>query len=89
MCRERLPLRPCWNFKCPHNLFWEKLNLSADKIHVTSKALEIGNCCCLISEPWAAEDIEAIWGLPTAEIRRCEERAWRKISEKNHSAQFN
>ncbi len=87
MCRERLALGPCWNVKCPHNLFWEKLKLR--RIHVTARALEISNCCCLIREPWAPEEIEAVWGLPTAEIKRCEERAWRKISEKNHAAQLN
>ncbi len=83
MCRERPAAGPCWNFKCPHNLFWEKLRLHADKIHITKKALKIRNCCCLINKPWAAEEIEVVWGLPKGEIRRCEETAWVKIKETN------
>lgn len=31
----------CTNFKCPHNLFWEELNLGREKIQMTDKALEI------------------------------------------------
>jgi len=27
----------CTDFKCPHNLFWEKLNLERDKIQMTDK----------------------------------------------------
>ena len=83
MCQERFASGPCWNFKCPHNLFWERLKLRADKIHITKKALEIGNCCRLINKPWTPEEIEAVWGLPRAEIRRCKETAWRKIYKKN------
>jgi hypothetical protein len=40
-CAENDLLLACWNFKCPHNLFWEKLMLDADKIHSTKKALEM------------------------------------------------
>ena len=83
MCQDRFASGSCWNFKCPHNLFWERLKLRADKIHITKKALEIGNCCRLINKPWTPEEIEAVWGLPRAEIRRCEETAWRKIYKKN------
>ena len=79
MCREQLAPGPCWNFKCPHNLFWEKLMLDEDKIHITKKALEIGNCCCLIRNPWTEEEIEGAWGLEEVEIRRSERLAWEKI----------
>ena len=79
MCKERLASGPCWNFKCPHNLFWVKLKLRANQIHMTKKAMEIGNCCCLINKPWDTEDIEAIWGLPREEIKRCEKTAMKKI----------
>jgi hypothetical protein len=75
--------------KCPHNLFWEKLKLNIDKIHITKRALKIGNCCCLINKPWAVEEIKAVWGLPRAEIRRCEEMAWKKISGRNRWVQLN
>ena len=89
MCRERLAPGPCWNLKCPHNLFCEKLMLNTNKIHTTKKALEIGNCCCLIRKPWTVEEIEAVWGLPKSEIRRCEGMAWRKINEEHRRAQLN
>ena len=46
---------------------------------MTQKALEIGNCCCLINQPWDEEDIEAIWGLPLEKVRRYEKMAMRKI----------
>jgi hypothetical protein len=85
MCRERLA-GPCWNFKCPHNLFWEELMLDADKIRVTKKALEIANCCCLIRKEWTEEDIEGAWGLPKVEIERSERLAWEKICGPNHGA---
>ena len=32
MCSEQLTPGPCWNFKCPHNLFWEELKLRSHKI---------------------------------------------------------
>ena len=83
MCKERLARGPCCNFRCPHNLFWEKLMLNSDKIHLTKKALEIGNCCCLIRKPWTEEEIERAWGLPKAEIERAERLAWQKICGSN------
>jgi hypothetical protein len=89
MCGVRLAPGPCWNSKCPHNLFWEKLKLHADKIHITKKALEIGNCCCLINKPWAVEEIEAVWGLARAEIRRFEATAWKKIYRRNGRGEVN
>ena len=89
MCRERLAPGPCRNFKCSHNLFWEKLQLRPDEIHFTKKALEIKNCCCLIRKPWAAEEIEAVWGLPRTQIRRCEKTGWKKIREENRCVKLN
>ena len=86
MCRERLAHGPCWNLKCPHNLFWEKLTLNADKIHISKKALEIGNCCCLIRKPWTEEEIGGAWGLPKVEVRRTERLAWGKICGTNRWA---
>ena len=83
MCSEQLTPGPCWNFKCPHNLFWEELKLRADKIHITKKALEIGNCCCLIRKPWTEEEIEGAWGLSKVEIKRSERLAWEKIRGAN------
>ena len=89
MCRELLTPGPCWNFKCPHNLFWEELKLRTDRIHITKKALEISNCCCLINRPWTVEEIQAVWGLPRGEIRRYERVVRRKINGKNNWAQLN
>jgi DNA-directed RNA polymerase sigma subunit (sigma70/sigma32) len=70
------------NTRCSHNLFWEGLGLNLDKIHMTHKALAIGNCCCLIDEPWTPEEIGDIWGLTKKRIRRCEGIAWRKVQKK-------
>jgi len=53
----------CTNFKCPHNLFWEELNLDRDKIQMTFKALEIRNCCRRIMHPWTPDEISGAWGL--------------------------
>jgi hypothetical protein len=53
--------------------------LDVDKIHITKKALEIGNCCCLIRKPWTEGEIEGVWGLPKVEIRQSERLAWDKI----------
>ncbi len=83
MCRKQPKSSPCWNYRCPHNLFWEKLKLNIDKIHITKRALEIGNCCCLINKPWTEEDIRAVWGLPMEDIVRCEAMAWKKIQKGN------
>ena len=80
---------PCWNYECPHNLFWKELKLKGDRIRVTKKAREIGNCCCLINTPWTAEEIEAVWGIPTKEIRRVETTAWKKIYKKNCGEEAN
>lgn len=80
MCSEQLTPGPCWNFKCPHNLFWEELKLRSHKIHITKKAREVRDCCCLINEPWIVEEIEGVWGLPRGEIRRYERIVWKKIN---------
>jgi hypothetical protein len=83
MCGKRFSPAPCWNLKCPHNLFWEELMLNGDRIRVTRKALEIGNCCCLITEPWTVEEIEAAWGIPKEGLRQFEAMAWKKITMRN------
>jgi len=72
----------CTNFKCPHNIFWEELNLDRDKIQMTDRALEIRNCCCLIITPWTPEEISEAWGLTRERIRRSEEEAFRKLQRK-------
>jgi hypothetical protein len=86
MCRERLAPGLCWNFICPHNLFWEQLMLDMDKTHITKKALEISNCCCLIRKPWTEGEIESAWGLPKLETRRSERLALEKICVTNRWA---
>jgi DNA-directed RNA polymerase sigma subunit (sigma70/sigma32) len=82
MCRGRINSEPCVNYKCPHNLFWEGLKLNLNRIHITSKALEIRNCCCLISESWASEEIGDIWGLTEEKIKQWEAIAWRKMKKR-------
>ena len=72
----------CTNFKCPHNLFWEELNLDREKIQMTNKVLEIRNCCCLIAHPWTPQEISDAWGLTTEGIRRSEEEAFKKLQRK-------
>ena len=82
MCIELLFDLPCMNFKCSKNLFWEDLRLNREKIRMTDKALEIRNCCCLIINPWTSEEISNAWGLTREEIRRSEERAFKKLQRK-------
>ncbi len=72
----------CTNFKCPHNLFWEELNLDRDKIQMTDKALEIRNCCCLIIHPWTPEEISEAWGLKRENVMCSEEEAFKKLQRK-------
>src|SRR5512139_3557823 len=72
----------CTNFKCPHNLFWEELNLDRDKIQMTDKALEIRNCCCLIIHSWTSEEISEAWGLTKETVRHSEEEAFKKLQRK-------
>jgi len=72
----------CTNFECPHNLFWEALNLDRDKIQMTDRALEIRNCCCLIIHPWTPEEISEAWGLKKEAVRRSEEEASMKVQKK-------
>jgi hypothetical protein len=83
MCTKWLDSELCMNYRCPHNLFWEGLRLNLNKIHITDKALEIRNCCCLINEPWTVEEIGEVWGLTMEKIMRCEGMAWEKIHKKN------
>jgi DNA-directed RNA polymerase sigma subunit (sigma70/sigma32) len=81
MCRRWLDPKPCKDFRCSHNLFWEQLKLNLNKIQVTNKASEARNCCCLIDEPWTPEEIGDIWGLTRKGIRQYEEMAWRKVQK--------
>ena len=83
MCRRWTDLEPCMNYGCRHNLFWKELRLNFDKIHMTDKALAVGNCCCLIDEPWTPKEIGDIWGLTKKRIRQSEEIAWRKVQKEN------
>jgi len=83
MCRRRIHSDPCTNYKCPHNLFWEGLKLNLAKIKITEKALEIGNCCCLIHEPWTPEEIGTVWGLAGERIKQSEATALKKVKEGN------
>lgn len=83
MCRRQLAPKPCMNYQCSHNLFWKGLRLNPKKFKITNRSLEIGNCCCLINEPWTAEEIEAVWGLAIGKIIRYEGIAWEKIHKKS------
>ena len=87
MCRRQLPPKPCMNNKCPHNLFWKGLSLNHEKFKITNRSLERGNCCCLINEPWTAEEIREVWGLTMEKIMRCEGMEWEKIHKKNGRGQ--
>lgn len=83
MCKKWIPPKPCRNYECSHNLFWEGLNLNPRKIHETDKALKIANCFCFLNEPWTIRDIEEAWGLTSKSIKHCEEVAWRKVQKKS------
>ncbi len=82
MCRVLGADFYCTNFKCSHNLFWEELGLDRNKIQMTDKALEIGNCCRLITHPWSPEEISEAWGLTREGVRRSEEEAFKKVQRK-------
>ena len=81
MCKMLINSEPCWNYKCYHNLFWEGLRLNLDKIQITDKALEIRNCLCLVNEPWTAEEIGTVWGLPVERVNQCELMGWKKLKK--------
>jgi hypothetical protein len=83
MSRRWLAPKPCMNYQCPHNLFWKGLNLNPENFKITNRALEIGNCCCLINEPWSTEEIREVWGLTIENVIRCEGMAWEKIGKKS------
>ena len=83
MCRRWSDFEPCTNFKCPNNLFWEDLKLNREKIQITDKALEIGNCSCLINEPWTAGEIANVWGMIEQKVKQSEALAWRKVQRQN------
>jgi len=83
MCRRQFALKPCMNYQCSHNLFWKELGLNPKNFKTTNRALEIGNCCCLINKPWSAEDIGAAWGLSIGSIMQSERIAWEKIYKKS------
>jgi DNA-directed RNA polymerase sigma subunit (sigma70/sigma32) len=55
---------------------------------MTDKALTIGNCCCLIDEPWTPEEIGDIWGLTRKRVRQCEEIAWDKMQKESPNKQL-
>ena len=79
MCTERLFDSPCMNFKCPNNLFAKDLKLNRNRIKMTDRAVEIGNCCRLIMNPWTSNEIGNAWGLTKEQIRRSEEKALKKL----------
>ena len=85
MCKEWPHPKPCLNFKCPHNLFWEGLRLSPHNIHFTKKALDIGNCCCFIQKGWTIEEIAETWGLEKNRVKESEILAWKKLKRRIHS----
>ena len=82
MCRALSFDLYCTNFKCPHNLFWEDLNLDRGKIQMTDRALEIRNCCCLITHPWTPEEISEAWGFTREGIRHFEKEAFQKLKRR-------
>jgi DNA-directed RNA polymerase sigma subunit (sigma70/sigma32) len=84
MCKEMRNTRPCSNYQCRHNLFWEGLGLNMDNIEMTDKALRIRNCCRLIREPWTCEEIARAWGLTEKKVKRFEESAWRKLHRETY-----
>ncbi len=88
MCRRWSDSEPCMNCRCPHNLFWVGLRLNLDKISITDKALEIGNCCCLINEPWTAGEIANAWGITEQRVKQSEASACRKVQRQNSCRQL-
>jgi len=82
MCKVLSSDLYCTNFKCRNNLFWEELSLDRDKIRMTDKALEIRNCCCLITHPWTPQEISEAWGLKRESVMCSEGEALKKLQRK-------
>ena len=89
MRRGRPDPELCSNYKCPHNLFWEVLGLNMDKIQITEKAREIGNCCRRIREPWTLGEIAEAWGFVEKRVKHVEECAWMKLHTRRFGEQTN
>jgi len=88
MYSQLLERKPCRNYQCPHNLFWEGLKLNKQRVHMTDKAIRIRNCCRLICEPWTSEEIAEAWGLRRRTVERSEESAWRKLRKKSYGKEY-
>lgn len=84
MCLAELESHPCLNYKCRHNLFWTGLKLNMDRVHMTEKALQIRNCCCLINEPWTYVEIAEIWGVSKKKIEQSEKSGTKKLRRRNY-----
>ncbi len=85
MCKVLSSDLYCMNFKCRNNLFWEELGLDMDRIQMTDKALEIRNCCCLITQPWTPDEISEAWGLTRQGVRNSEKEAFQKLQSKTRN----
>ena len=84
MCKEMRNSRPCSNYQCRHNVFWEGLALNMDKIRMTDRTVRVRNCCRLIREPWTCEEIARAWGLTEKKVKRFEQSAWRKLQRETY-----
>lgn len=51
------------------------------EIEFPKKALQIGNCCCLVHKPWTPEEIGTPQGLAGERINHCESMGWKKLGK--------
>lgn len=70
--------KPCQDFKCKHNIFWDKCNKFAPSKE-TEDAVGFMNCMCLLDEELTLEQIAGMFGLTRERVRQIEETAIRKV----------
>jgi hypothetical protein len=70
--------KPCRDFKCEHNFFWNKSNIFSPSKE-TEDTIKVNNCMCLLNEEMTLDQIGEIFGLTRERVRQIEENAIRKV----------
>jgi len=56
----------CDIYECPHNIFWQELNLER---HKTETSRRLKNCMLMASEPIPIGKINEMYGLPETKVK--------------------